>query len=646
MGRIMAGETVREEPRRNNGATVREDVQNAFGFEAADSNHQEYGSTVREERDLAPGATVREVREQESGVTVREGDGREPGATIREGNVPEPGATVREPQPVEGQSTVREDIQTSGAATIHESPRYNGDMVATEGSSAGARIASTALERGRFEGATQLENSARSGYGTSRGGVRAPHSRIRFPQAIDRDYEWIRDFDPGAESDVALMRAKATGREVVVKLYRGSYKPNSLAMAWLRGADKSHVVEIVDYHTGEDGTWEIQEYCPFGSLRDWAAKYNGRVPEALMHNVVLEISTALAHMQNMGSGMAHRDLKPANILVRSEDPLDLVLADFGLTEMQGVFTHFTQHIQGTWHYAAPEVYQASVSPRSDWFSFGVIVYEYLTGRPLFSNEDGAPEPDDVARYRCVNKQFNTTLVPEGRWRDLVDGLLCCEREYRWVGDEVQEWLNGGSPHVHERHEEWTSAGSHRFLMLEATGEILQNPADLLRAIRENWDIVIREISGRKADDYAAFLEQFPRTDLAVSAMKSAESQEWKLFQVQLLLDSETDPVYCKVPFNTNTLRDQIARARIGEQNSVEWLKSIVDNGVLQLYGVSRGNRKVHFAGQLLSEWKHQKDDIAHLAVNRKDEIEKAFTAALPEMFSLAFGAERRDLSQR
>ena len=645
MGRIMAGETVREEPRRNNGATVREDSRNTFDSETTDSNHQGYGSTVREERDLVPGATVRETSGQEPGVTVREEDRPEPGVTIREGNAPEPSATVRELQSVEGQLTVREGIQSSRAATIRESSRNDGDMVATGGFSAGARTASTVLERGRNAGATRLEDSAGRGHGTSRRRARTSYSRTQL-WAMDHDYEWIRDFNPGAESDVALMRSNATGREVVVKLYREPFKPNSLAMAWLRGADKSHVVEIVDYHTGEDGTWEIQEYCRFGSLRDWAVKFNGRIPEALMHDVVLEISTALAHMQNTGSGMAHRDLKPANILVRSENPLDLVLADFGLAETQGMVTHITQNIQGTWHYAAPEVYRADVTPRSDWFSLGVIVYEYLTGKPLFSSEDGAPEPDDVARYRCINKQFNTTLVPEGRWRDLVDGLLCCEREYRWVGDEVQEWLDGGSPHVHERHEEWTSAGSHRFLMLEATGEILQNPADLLRAIRENWDIVIREISGRKADDYAAFLGQFPRTDSAVSAMKSAKSQEWKLFRVQLLLDLEADPVYCKVPFNTNTLRDQIARARIGEQNSIEWLKSVVDNDVLQLYGVDRGNQKALFAGQLLSEWKLQKDDIAHLAVNRKDEIEKAFTAALPEMFSLAFGAERRDLSQR
>jgi serine/threonine protein kinase len=81
-------------------------------------------------------------------------------------------------------------------------------------------------------------------------------------------------------------------------------------------------------------------------------------------------------------GIIHRDLKPSNILFNSKDrPL---IADFGAswivkddaTQSGGV---------GTIHYAAPEMYQDDVivTTKCDVFSFGLVLYEILTGKPVF-----------------------------------------------------------------------------------------------------------------------------------------------------------------------------------------------------------------------------------------------------------------------
>ncbi len=112
------------------------------------------------------------------------------------------------------------------------------------------------------------------------------------------------------------------------------------------------------------------------------------MPAEEVSRITREVCTALDYAHE--KGVIHRDVKPSNIMLGQDDRT--ILADFGLALLTEVGTQ--GEIFGSPYYIAPEqaVSSAKVVSQSDFYSFGVILYQIFTGELPFKAE----KPLDVA----------------------------------------------------------------------------------------------------------------------------------------------------------------------------------------------------------------------------------------------------------
>src|SRR6185503_2912554 len=156
-----------------------------------------------------------------------------------------------------------------------------------------------------------------------------------------------------------------------------------------------HIVTVHDVGELDGRQYLVTEFVDGGTLKDWAQATKRTWREIIELLTGVADGLAAAH----AAGIVHRDIKPENILVANNGYAKL--ADFGLAKLWEATDHAevtrtrsAGHtrpgmIVGTIAYMSPE--QASGQPadaRSDIFSFGVVLYEVLSGsRPFVGASD-------------------------------------------------------------------------------------------------------------------------------------------------------------------------------------------------------------------------------------------------------------------
>jgi predicted Ser/Thr protein kinase len=155
---------------------------------------------------------------------------------------------------------------------------------------------------------------------------------------------------------------------------------------WMIAASIEHPNVIPVYEAGEeDGALFIAMRWVEGT--DLREAIDGAALEpSRAAGLVSQVANALDAAHE--SGLIHRDVKPANILITGQD--HVYLTDFGLTKHASSISGLTRTGQwvGTVDYTAPEQIEGTpVTPRTDVYSLGCVLFETLTGRTPYKRDN-------------------------------------------------------------------------------------------------------------------------------------------------------------------------------------------------------------------------------------------------------------------
>jgi eukaryotic-like serine/threonine-protein kinase len=345
----------------------------------------------------------------------------------------------------------------------------------------------------------------------------------------------------GAEADVIRV-VDASGEDLVVKLYRPEISPDPDVWRALPQLRTPHLVRVHETGRAAGRSYELMEYLPGGSLR---ALTGQRFDPAVITEVVRQLAGGLAALH--AANITHRDIKPENILLRRNDPIQVVLTDFGLSRHLDQSMIFSTAAR-TLVYTAPETFYDHVSFARDWWSLGVIVHELTTGRRPFAGLSEHPIMMQLARHA-----FPVDDVEDPRLRLLCRGLLVHDFEARWGLAQVRQWLDGESPAVPKNRgpADLPTAGVRPFLFL---GEHYTDPRVLGLAMAQNWAVAARQHFARLGEhwnDLRSWLAQFDdpdRFDVAdrremVDELSEPGPADGKLLRLLAWLDPKLPPTY-------------------------------------------------------------------------------------------------------
>ena len=193
-----------------------------------------------------------------------------------------------------------------------------------------------------------------------------------FGEVYEAEHEEL-----GVRRALKVLLPHASGAERVARM-----RAEARALARLR---HPCIVEVMDLGTAEDGrSFLAMELLAGAPLRDVLHNRGALPPEEAVH-VALGMLDGLSAAH--GVDLVHRDVKPENVFVCEDGSIRLL--DFGVAKFLSGDAAFTQSgvSLGTPRYMAPEQVQGEpVDLRTDLYAVGVVLYELLSGRPPFEDD--------------------------------------------------------------------------------------------------------------------------------------------------------------------------------------------------------------------------------------------------------------------
>ena len=230
----------------------------------------------------------------------------------------------------------------------------------------------------------------------------------RVPQRIGK-YQLSGELGRGAGGIVYKSHDPFVRRDVAIKValhagVEGTAPENTDAgkafFAEARAAgmlQHPNIVALYDAGVERDLFYLVMEYVDGTTLVPFCDPKGRRLPLERVLNIVFKCANALDYSHSRG--ILHRDIKPGNIMLTAGTPK---IMDFSIAEIGGeaaAAPSSKNNLRGSPLYMSPEqVRQEPLTPASDLYSLGAVMYQLLTGQPVFQ------APDLTTLFRMIQTE--------------------------------------------------------------------------------------------------------------------------------------------------------------------------------------------------------------------------------------------------
>jgi eukaryotic-like serine/threonine-protein kinase len=255
-------------------------------------------------------------------------------------------------------------------------------------------------------------------------------------RTLDEKYYVEERLGSGGMGKVYRARHLSMDRPVAIKFLHQRFSEDEAARLRLLTEARaavalrhSNAVSVTDFgHTTEGWVYIVMELLEGRTLREIVSR-EAPLETARAMSIMLQASDAVAAAHQ--AGIIHRDLKPSNILITqsADQPAVVKVLDFGIAKFFAVndddesALDQSNTVIGTPRYMSPEQHNGSeLTPATDVYSLGVILYEMLTGMVPFSGST----PAEIAQKHVNNPPHSprevVAAIPEEVERIVLHAL--------------------------------------------------------------------------------------------------------------------------------------------------------------------------------------------------------------------------------
>lgn len=279
-----------------------------------------------------------------------------------------------------------------------------------------------------------------------------------------------------------LYVCKYDNKEYVAKVYRRQRAVKPEVITVLKSIRSPYVASLFDTGTYNNLPFEVLPYYKNGSLQGRQFSIN-----ELKKTIIPCINEALKILHQ--NDIIHKDLKPSNIMLL-DDNKSVAIIDFGISSVveQGNTVLVTKTGM-TPEYSAPETFRNLFLEESDYYSFGITLYELYCGYTPYKNMNA----EEIAQFTAVQRipfpkdmpQELQDLISAVTYFDITNRNKKNNPNRRWTYTEVDNWCKGKKQVIPG---EGTGFSTEKAIPpYTFLGQAYKDIPSLITALASNWD---------------------------------------------------------------------------------------------------------------------------------------------------------------